>query len=433
LINADEAVDRRELVWIKRFLLEHDRPQLYERLLALIDAGTLDEKIDPAAAAAAAERMSNADKRRLVYNLAQMCKSTGHISAAEYTQILACSEAIGVPDTDADRIIHSVFSINDTFMAILGVLAIGVILYTTKVVIVPLVIALFIAMIVGRVESALARALSIRRRRWLTKVAASVLIIGGLFALVMAAAVAGKDVMQRRDYYGEKISTALHSVQALAASHGITLLDRTGAIEQLKRLPLGSAVSKLAGSLLSLFGTFMLVAIITGFLVFARSDYTGILQEMNEKISAYVSIKTLSSLLTGLAVLALCKAFGVDFALFWAILGFLLNFIPSVGSIIASVPPILLAMIQLASWSTIVVFAVVFVVVQVLIGQVIEPKLMGDRLAIKPLAILLGLIFWGFLWGLPGMFLAAPLMALLRILSSYFNFSRGLERLLAAD
>jgi len=58
---------------------------------------------------------------------------------------------------------------------------------------------------------------------------------------------------------------------------------------------------------------------------------------------------------------------------------------------------------------------------------------MGTRLALKPVAILLGLIFWGFLWGIPGMFLATPLMALLRILSSYFNFSRGVERLLAAD
>ena len=62
-----------------------------------------------------------------------------------------------------------------------------------------------------------------------------------------------------------------------------------------------------------------------------------------------------------------------------------------------------------------------------------EKKLMGDKLAVKPVAILLGLIFWGFLWGIPGMFLAAPLMALLRILASNFNFSRSFERLLAAE
>jgi len=77
------------------------------------------------------------------------------------------------------------------------------------------------------------------------------------------------------------------------------------------------------------------------------------------------------------------------------------------------------------------VFSALLITAQVILGQVLEPKLMGRKLAVKPLAILLGLIFWGVLWGIPGMFLAAPLMALIRILSSYFNFSRGFERLLA--
>jgi predicted PurR-regulated permease PerM len=154
---------------------------------------------------------------------------------------------------------------------------------------------------------------------------------------------------------------------------------------------------------------------------------------MNDKIGAYIGIKTLICLLTGLLAYGLCMIFGIDFALFWAVLAFLLNYIPTVGSIIATLPPILLAMIQLDSWILIVLFVVLFTVLQVILGQVLEPKLMGTRLALKPLAILLGLIFWGLLWGIPGMFLATPLMALLRILSSYFNFSRPFERLLAAD
>jgi predicted PurR-regulated permease PerM len=187
------------------------------------------------------------------------------------------------------------------------------------------------------------------------------------------------------------------------------------------------------GQLVNLTGNFLLVVIFTGFLVFSSTGFKGILQEMNEKISGYISIKSLSSLITGIVVFSICKAFGIDFALFWAVLGFLLNFIPSVGSIIASIPPILLSMIQLEAWSSVLLFTLSLVVAHVLIGQVLEPKLMGSRLAVKPVAILMGLIFWGFLWGLPGMFLAAPLMALLRILSSYFNFSRNFERLLAAD
>ena len=175
------------------------------------------------------------------------------------------------------------------------------------------------------------------------------------------------------------------------------------------------------------------MVVFTGFLVFSKIPYRGILQEMNEKIGIYVSVKTVKGLLTGVGVYLICLGFGIDFALFWATISFLLNFIPSVGSIIASVPPILLSTIQLSSWASVLFYGACLIVMHLCIGQVLEPKLMGSRLAVKPLAILLGLIFWGFLWGLPGMFLAAPLMALLRILASYFNFSRNFERMLADD
>jgi AI-2 transport protein TqsA len=223
--------------------------------------------------------------------------------------------------------------------------------------------------------------------------------------------------------------------QALAdselAQSAMVWMQENGVTQQLSQLPIGATVSGFLRSLVSLLGNFLLVVVFTGFLVFGSSAYTGVLQEMNEKISAYITVKTLVSLLTGLLAYLLCRVFGIDFALFWAILAFLLNYIPSVGSIIATLPPILLSMVQL-EWTGVAAFSGLFVLIQLLLGQVVEPKLMGTRLALKPVAILLGLIFWGFLWGIPGMFLATPLMALLRILSSYFNFSRGVERLLAA-
>jgi AI-2 transport protein TqsA len=104
-----------------------------------------------------------------------------------------------------------------------------------------------------------------------------------------------------------------------------------------------------------------------------------------------------------------------------------------VGSIIATLPLLLLSAIQLHSWPRVALFAAILLVVQQFIGQILEPKLMGMRLSLKPVAILLGLIFWGLLWGIPGMFLATPLMVLMRIVSSYFNVTRGFERLLASE
>jgi predicted PurR-regulated permease PerM len=154
---------------------------------------------------------------------------------------------------------------------------------------------------------------------------------------------------------------------------------------------------------------------------------------MNETIGAYIAVKTLMCLLTGAVFVLMCWIFGIDFALFWGLFALLLNYIPSVGSIIATLPLILLAAIQLHSWTAVALFAGILLVVQQFIGQILEPKLMGVRLSLKPVAILLGLIFWGLLWGIPGMFLATPLMVLIRIVSSYFNVTRGFERLLASE
>jgi predicted PurR-regulated permease PerM len=413
---SDHQIERRELVWIKRYFARRGHELLVEmdRWLECghCDQEQLGELVDRASA-----------------ELAQMCKSKGSISTTEYERILDLAEQIGVRDTDADAIIHSVYSINDTFMAIVGLLALGAILYLTQVVIVPLIIALFVTMIINKVEGLVASALSLRRLRWLNKVVAMVLILGVLFGLAMAAVVSGKEIATRVPYYEQKIGAMLEA--SPAAQKALRWARESGLHEQLGKLPIGGTIKSFLGSLVNLLGNFVLVMIFTGFLVFSGESFTGILQEMNEKISAYISIKTLVSVITGALVFVLCLAFGIDFALFWAILGFLLNYIPSVGSIIATAPPILLSMIQLDSWGGVIAFAALFIVLQVLLGQVLEPKLMGDKLAVKPVAILLGLIFWGFLWGIPGMLLAAPLMALLRILASYFNFSRSFERLLA--
>lgn len=432
LTLADRQIERRELVWIKGFFANQGKEHLNQRLEQIIqddEAGV--EPLGPLMEQAR-ERLSMAEKRQFVYNLAQLCKSKGSISGEEYGRILDIAVDLGIRDIDADGMINSVFSINDTFMTIIGLLALGVILYTTRPVIVPLVIAIFITMIINKVEGLVSSALSLRRFRWVNKFLAMLLILGVIFGLVMAAVVSGKDIATRFPYYQAKITVALKDLTVFAKSHGFSALDQSGLMEKLQNLPIADTLSSLFSSVLNWAGDFFLIVIFTGFLVFSGLSNEGLLQEMNKKTSAYISIKALISFLTGVSVYVLCLVFKVDFALFWATVTFLLNFIPSVGSIIATIPPILLAMVQLDSWGTIAFFGVSLGAVQMVFGNVIEPKLMGDKLAIKPIALLLGLIFWGFLWGIPGMFMAAPLMALLRILSSYFNFSRSFERLLAA-
>ena len=428
---SDRQIQRRERVWIRRFLANLGKPDLYRRMEEIIRNGRCDaDELDCLVQQAAAE-LSMGEKRRFIYNLAQLFQSKGSLSTPEYERILDFAEKLGVPDTEADAMLHSVYRINETFIVVLGLLACGAIIYLTRSVFIPLVISIFITMIINRIDSLISSALKLKRPRWFTKLAAMAIILGVLFGLVMAAIVSGTDIVSRLPEYESRFDTAMRASQTTQSV--LSWLGKTGVLVQLQQLPYGDMGRGFLASLFSLLSNFVLVVIFTGFLVFSSPASAGVLAEMNKRIVTYISIKSLTSLLTGLAVFLLCWIFGVDFALFWALLAFLLNYIPVAGAIIASLPPILLSIIQFDSWTAIVFFVLSLTVLNVFIGQVLEPKLMGTRLAIKPIAILLGLIFWGLLWGVPGMFLATPLMVLLRILASHFNFSRNFERLIATD
>ena len=130
------------------------------------------------------------------------------------------------------------------------------------------------------------------------------------------------------------------------------------------------------------------------------------------RINRYMSIKAVTSLITGVLVWAWLSFLGVDFAALWGLLAFLLNFVPTVGSIIAALPPVLLALVQLGLQEALLA-ALGFVVVNIGIGNFVEPRVMGRGLGISTLAVFISLLFWGWMFGLVGMFLAVPLTATL--------------------
>lgn len=146
------------------------------------------------------------------------------------------------------------------------------------------------------------------------------------------------------------------------------------------------------------------------------SRVLGIVESINQAISQYIAVKTFVSLLTGAASFVVLAAFGVDFAIMWAILIFLLNFIPYLGSLLATALPILLSFLQFDdAWKGIAV-AVLLIAIQQAVGMLIEPKLAGQRLGVSPLLIILSLAFWGLVWGIVGMILAVPLLVTVKII-----------------
>ena len=138
------------------------------------------------------------------------------------------------------------------------------------------------------------------------------------------------------------------------------------------------------------------------------------LHRVLDNINHYMILKSLMSLLTGLLVGIWLWLLGVDFAMLWAVVAFLLNFVPNIGSIIAAIPTVLLALVQLGPGGALWV-AAGYLVINTLVGNLVEPRFMGRGLGLSTLIVFLSLVFWGWVLGPVGMFLSVPLTMALKI------------------
>lgn len=172
----------------------------------------------------------------------------------------------------------------------------------------------------------------------------------------------------------------------------------------------------------------LLILLVTVFILLEASTFRGKLgaafggswsssegfTQFSASVQRYIAIKTVASLLTGILVALWLLILGVDFPLLWGLSAFLLNYIPNLGSIIAAVPAILVALIQQGTFQAILV-AVGYVVVNLAIGSFIEPRFMGIGLGLSPLVVFLSLVFWGWVFGPVGMLLSVLLTVTLKI------------------
>ena len=141
-----------------------------------------------------------------------------------------------------------------------------------------------------------------------------------------------------------------------------------------------------------------------------------ILSTISEQVSRYLGTLALISIVTGIFAWIILTVLDVRLAAGWGVLTVLLNFIPTVGSIIATIPPVVMAIIQFSpSFFTPVLVLVSLTAIQLTIGNIITPKVMGDRLGVSPVVILLSLLLWGMIWGIPGALLSTPIVSIIKI------------------
>ena len=162
-----------------------------------------------------------------------------------------------------------------------------------------------------------------------------------------------------------------------------------------------------------------------------RGAFFKIFDQVQADVKSYFLIKTIVSLLVAFISFMIMYFFGLDFLIFWAFLIFLLNYIPNIGSIIAVFFPVIFSLIQFESLSLTFIFLVLMISAQVLIWNIIEPRLMGNKLNLSPLVILISLIFWGTIWGPTGMLLSVPIMVMINIVLAHIEVTRPIAILLS--
>ncbi|MBS3945548.1 MAG: AI-2E family transporter [Melioribacter sp.] len=141
-------------------------------------------------------------------------------------------------------------------------------------------------------------------------------------------------------------------------------------------------------------------------------------KDITEKVQKYIFTKFMISLLLGVIVGVVTWSFGIEFFIVWAVLSLLLNFIPNIGSVIAVLFISLMTLIQYESIGYTLLVLATLILIQNVIGNILEPKIFGDRLGLNPLVILFSLMLWGYIWGIIGMFLSVPLTAVIKIIVS---------------
>lgn len=244
------------------------------------------------------------------------------------------------------------------------------------------------------------------------------------------------------DEYEKNLMTMLDSFIRFLSDLGFKLSR-----DKIEEMYDPSKLMKLTGTLLGqlggFMGNFMTIFFLTLFLLLevdsveakadaimkGSSQSIRYFHKIGDSIRHYLTIKTITSLLTGVSIWVALAIIGIDYAILWALIAFLLNYIPNIGSFIAAAPAVLFAIVQMG-FSGFLWTSIVFVVVNIVVGSVLEPKIMGHGMGLSTFVVFLSLIFFGFFLGTVGMFLSVPLTMTIKIMLEQNTDTRWLAIIL---
>jgi AI-2 transport protein TqsA len=318
-------------------------------------------------------------------------------------------------------------------LVVLALVALAVVFIYTKVILVPFVISVFI-------YSAMLPLLSFIQKRFKSSRAFAV-IISMLLFIVFAAGLtvliysSAKGFLEETGKYRERVDNFIEDASIYASKVGIDLKSQD-INSSLKKLPMFSVAKNISGTLFSIISNTLLVVVFILFMITGSrrpGSSNPLIAEIQSKISKYINVKLMTSIATAILVGVVLLLFGVDLAFMFAVLTFLLNLIPNIGSIVATLLPIPVILLQFGlGWQLIAVLALTGSI-QFTVGNIIEPKFMGDVMGLHPVTVLMFLMFWGLVWGVPGMFLAVPITAAMKIIFYHIEATKPLAKMLEGN
>ncbi|MFZ4590013.1 MAG: AI-2E family transporter [Ignavibacteria bacterium] len=258
--------------------------------------------------------------------------------------------------------------------------------------------------------------------------------------------------------FNEELPKYIQKGEALVKSsqsfiHTLGIPDQYKKSLDLTKMLNGEKIAGIVGGLVSgiagLFTNFILILIYVAFLItelgsikkrilkaFSSDKAKTVNETLNDilaDVRKYIVGKTLVNLAHAVTITIVFYIFGLDFALIWGLFTFILAYIPNIGALIATILPFLTAMLQYDNIFTPVILLVIMAVTGSMFGNIVEPKVLGDKLNLSPLLLLFSLIFWGYLWGIVGMILSVPVMSMIKIVLSKFDSTRPISILMSYD
>lgn len=324
---------------------------------------------------------------------------------------------------------------------------IGYLLIVGKNLLMPVIMAIFIWNLLNTLNAIILKIpiIGARLPYWLSMVF-SLLVVAGLFSVLVNIITNNvNEVIGASSRYQANLTHIFHSIDHY---YSVKLLN--GVDGFLKNMDVQSILVNFYSVFTSLMGSAVLIAIYVVFLFVEQHFFQQkinalfpqpahrllvdrIISQIVKDIQTYLGLKTVMGMITATASWLIMRLVGLDFAEFWALLIFFLNYIPNIGAIVATAFPALLALIQFQSWGPFMIITSGIVTVQFVIGNLVEPRFLGKSLNLSPLVILFMLGLWGLIWGILGMFLSVPITVMMMIVFSHFDTTRPIAILLSQD